>query len=237
MDGQAFRLRSRSKQRKHKREASKLSRHRKPDELSLEAWQIELRRQFGREQTFRLKNLGDEPIFSEFEVANPATKRTYRVAIRGREPGDNFCSCPDFATNTLGTCKHIEFTLATLERKRGGKEGLQGRFQPEYSEVFLHYGSRREVRFRPGQDCPVELARLGSRYFDSDGVLLPDSFARFDEFLAKAARVEHELRCQEDVLGFVAEVRDADQRRQRIAEAFPKGIKSKAFNHLLKATL
>jgi predicted nucleic acid-binding Zn finger protein len=34
-------------------------------------------------------------------------------------PGGNFCSCPDYAMNDLGTCKHLEFTLARLEKKRG----------------------------------------------------------------------------------------------------------------------
>jgi SNF2 family DNA or RNA helicase len=38
--------------------------------------------------------------------------------IRGSELGTNFCACPDFATNALGTCKHIEFTLGRLGRTR-----------------------------------------------------------------------------------------------------------------------
>jgi len=94
----------------------KLSRLRRPPDMSLEAWQVALRRQFGREQKFRVKNVGSQPVFSEFEVTNPQSGRSYRVAIRGLGLGDNFCSCPDFAVNTLGTCKHIEFTLAQIER-------------------------------------------------------------------------------------------------------------------------
>src|SRR5437588_10735597 len=156
------------------RKQAKLSRLHKPDDMSLEAWQYELRKQFGREQNFSLKNLGDQPIFSEFQVTNPESKNTYRVIIRGIRPGDNLCSCPDFATNTLGTCKHIEFTLARLEQKRGGPSALEAGFQPPYSEVYLQYGARREVRFRPGQECPAELARLVARYFDAEGALLPD---------------------------------------------------------------
>src|SRR5947209_14702424 len=107
------------------RKPAKLSRLHKPEGMSLEDWQIELRRQFGREQDFTLKNLGDDPVFSEFAVTNPKSQNTYRVHIRGPQPGDNFCSCPDFATNTLGTCKHIEFTLAAVERKRGGAARLR----------------------------------------------------------------------------------------------------------------
>jgi hypothetical protein len=129
----------RAKQRRAKRERrdGKLSRLHKPQGMSLEDWQIELRRQFGREQSFQLKNVGDHPIYSEFEVTNPQSQNTYRVAVRGSRPGDNFCSCADFATNTLGTCKHIEFTLAQLERQRGGVEALRTGFQQPYSEVYL----------------------------------------------------------------------------------------------------
>src|SRR5262245_29540899 len=108
------------KPRKKKRQRPKLSRLHKPAGMSLEDRQIELRRQFGREQTFILRNLGKETVFSEFEVTNPQSRNTYRVLIRGDRPYDNYCSCPDFATNTLGTCKHIEFTLARLKRQRGG---------------------------------------------------------------------------------------------------------------------
>jgi superfamily II DNA or RNA helicase len=215
------------------RKPAKLSRLHKPEGMSLKDWQIELRRQFGREQDFTLKNLGDDPVFSEFAVTNPQSQNTYRVHVRGPQPGDNHCTCPDFATNTLGTCKHIEFTLAALERKRGGAARLRAGFQPPYSEVYLQYGARRDVRFRPGSACPVELARLAADYFDDDGTLLPDAYTRFETFLAAAGEREPDLRCHDDVLGFVAEVRDAGQRRQRVAEAFPRGTRSKAFKDLL----
>src|SRR6516225_7847048 len=81
----------------------KLSRLHKPETISLEAWQTALRQQFGREASFTLANMGDHRIFSEFHVTNPKSGNTYRVVIRGSSPGSNFCSCPDFATNTLGT--------------------------------------------------------------------------------------------------------------------------------------
>ncbi|HMC63604.1 MAG TPA: DEAD/DEAH box helicase [Gemmataceae bacterium] len=225
------------KRRKKKKKAAKLSRLAKPEDMSLEDWQIELRRQFGRDQNFAIKNLGAHPVFSEFEVVNPQSKTRYRVAIRGAGLADNFCSCPDFATNALGTCKHIEFTLARIERRRGGKSALRAGFQPPHSEIFLQYGARREVRFRPGGDCPVELARLSARFFGSDGTLLQEAFARFETFLAEANKFDHDLRCYEDVLAFVAEVRDAERRREQLGSAFPRGIGSAAWNKLLKVPL
>ena len=93
--------------------------------MTLDAWQIALRQQFGREQKFKLKNPGEEPVFSDFHVTNPQSGSTYRVAIRGGDLADNFCSCPDFITNTLGTCKHVEFVLAKLRRRPGADAALR----------------------------------------------------------------------------------------------------------------
>ena len=215
----------------------KLSRLKRPDGMSLEEWQRALRRQFGVEQRFQIENLGAEPVFSEFRVTNPESKNSYRVAIRGSDLGDNFCSCPDFATNTLGTCKHVEFTLASLARRRGGKAALKAGFQPDYSEVYLQYGAWREIRFRPARACPRELNKLTAEFFGADGKLLPEKYAVFDRFLSGARRLDHELRCYDDALVFLAEVRDAERRREQIERAFPQGIGSVAFKNLLKISM
>ncbi|MCA9072605.1 MAG: DEAD/DEAH box helicase family protein, partial [Planctomycetaceae bacterium] len=205
--------------------------------MSLEAWQIELRRQYGRDQNFSLKNIGEEKIFSEFLVRNPDSGNTYRVAIRGTELGQNYCACPDYATNHLGTCKHLEFTLAQLEKKRGGKKALEEGFHPEYTEVFLQYGAERRVIFRAGTECPPELIELAKKYFDDKGVLQPDSFGKFQTFLSKASQVDHDLRCYDDVLNFVAEVRDDEKRRKHLDDVFPVGAGSGHFKNLLRVPL
>jgi superfamily II DNA or RNA helicase len=222
---------------RRRKKAAKLSHLHRPDNLSLEEWQTRLRREFGREQKFRLKNIGSQPVFSEFHVTNPKSGSTYRVAIRGTQPGENFCSCPDFATNTLGTCKHVEFTLAKLERQSGGRAALRAGFQPAYSEIVLEYGAQRVVRFRDGRECPPSLAVLAAKYFGSDRSLKAEAFATFETFLSAAAKFEHDLRCYDDVLAFVAEVRDRARRVQIIRQAFPRGIASGGLKDLLRCQL
>jgi len=220
-----------------RRGPARLSRMHRPPGLALESWQAELRRQFGREQRFRLTNIGGERVFSEFEVVNPANGGTYRVAVRGTAPGDNFCSCPDFATNALGICKHIAFTLARLERAPGGRAALARGFQADYSEVYVSYGPRREVRFRAGRTAPPALRRLAARYFDRDGRLRTEAVPGLDAFFVQAARFSHELRCYEDARGFVREIGDARRRADRLTQAFPHGIKSAALQRLLRVPL
>ena len=217
----------------------RLSRTRRPPDLAVADWQTTLRRQFGREQNFGLTNLGSEPFFSDFRVHNPASNSRYRVAIRGTALGQNFCTCPDFATNDLGTCKHIEFTLAKLAAKRGGKAALANGLEAEYSEIWLDYAGARHVRFRAGQGCPAPLLARAKRLFDAaTGWALPwDRLDELDAFVQAAQTSGHELRCYDDAWQFVAQIRDAEQRQHTLAQAYPKGVKDKALAKLLKVKL
>jgi superfamily II DNA or RNA helicase len=207
--------------------------------MSLEAWQVALRRQYASEQTFEVRNIGGRAVFSEFEVTNPQTKRTYRVAVRGEGLGVNYCSCPDFATNTLGTCKHVEFLLAELRRERGGNAALAGGYQPPFSEVYLRYGAKREVVFKPGAECPESLKSLAARFFDWDGVLQSGAEREFHSFLERAGHdpSEHEVRCYDDALAFVSRMRDREELIKRIERAFPIGVDGAAWKSLLKVSL
>jgi superfamily II DNA or RNA helicase len=222
-----------------KRSAPKLSRLRQPPDLSVEAWQTELRRQYGRDQSFVMRNIGDHPLFSEFAVSNPESETNYRVAIRSNRPGENFCSCPDFATNDLGTCKHVEFVLGRLERKRGAKKALKEGFFAPYSSICLRYGGERRVQFRAGTECPPKLARSAARLFDAavDWRLPRSAFGQLDAFLTQAQKSGHEVRCYEDALAFIARARDADFRCRVLDEAYPDGARSPALEGLLKTPL
>jgi len=220
----------------------RLSRQRKPEAMAADDWQRALRRQFGREQVFELQNLGDArlaPVFSSFRVGNPASGGRYQVAIRGTAAGDNLCSCLDFATNDLGTCKHIEFTLARLATRRGGKAALARGFAPPYSEVFLHQAGERCLRFRAGAECPPALLAHAGKLFDATtGWVLPRArFSELEGFVTAARSAAHELRIDERAWAFVAQLRDAERRRQVLADAYPKGAADKGLAKLLKTRL
>ncbi|MFN3329651.1 MAG: SWIM zinc finger domain-containing protein, partial [Pyrinomonadaceae bacterium] len=88
--------------------------------------QIDLRRQRAKAGRFVIENLTKKRVFSEYRVTNPESQGQYTVTVHGFDIGDNTCTCPDFKSNTLGTCKHIEAVLeelkdalaATLEMER-----------------------------------------------------------------------------------------------------------------------
>ena len=206
-----------------------LSPHRKPLEMDLDTWQAALRRDFGRAQKFRWENLGVEPIFSEFRVTNPQKGTQYRVAIRGLVRGENYCSCPDFATNALGTCKHLEFVLAKLARPRGNKQLLKAGWHPPFSEVYLHYGARRELRWRPGTDCPERVLARAARIFDEHGVLK----ARHEHRVASLHRLGvtcgHEIRHYNDGDRHLAQLAQSRRRQIALARVCPRKDASPLF--------
>ena len=216
----------------------KLSRTHKPDDIALEDWQRALRRQFGEQQPFVLKNVGGHPLFSEFALTNPESGKTYKIAIRGEAAGMNYCSCPDYRINNLGTCKHIEFTLAKLSQQPGAEKRLREGYAPIWSEIWLSYGLKREIMFRAGQDAPAELSALSEKYFDGRGVLREDRLLDFHTFLeAIPRRNGHEVRCYDDVMAYVAECQDAAHRRAVVNARLPEGIESPLFDALLKTDL
>ncbi len=206
-------------------------------------WQRGLRRQFGREQTFGLENLGTEPFFSEFRVSNPVSKSSYRVAIRGQGPGGNFCSCPDYATAELGTCKHIEFTLSRLEKKRGARTAFARGYQPAFSELYLRNDGKRRVHFRAGTDCPPKLIEAAADLFDAehDGMLPEQRLGELEHFLehfsATASKCGHEFRAYDDALDFIAGRRDAERRAAKLKQLFPRGAADPKLLALLKVPL
>ena len=222
-----------TKRRRSKRsKARKTPRAYKPEDMSLADWQIALRREFGREQRFKLAHIDNDGqhVFSDFNVTNPTTRRTYRVTIRGLQPGDNHCTCPDFAVNTLGTCKHIEFTLARLMHRTGAKAALRQGFKPPFSEIWLRYGVRRQLVLRRGSAIPSPIEAKLEKLLESDGTLRDEAIERFDELLADFRRADHEIRLHDDAMEFLAQRRDLRRLRDRIDEMFPRGENSAAFN-------
>ena len=226
------------------RSEPKLSHRKSPGDMHPAQWQRALRRQFGREQSFGLENLGEDPLFSEFKVSNDHSGRTYRVRIHGMMPGDNRCTCPDFATNELGTCKHIEFALAKLERKRGAKAALRRGFQPPYSELILQQGNPRTLRLRLGSDASEAVIELARNIFrvesDKNGsrfILDPDKFGRIETLIKACAHLGHTLLIDGVARDHLASLRDAQRRREALDKAFPEGAASPALAELVRVPL
>lgn len=171
----------------------KISHLLKPTNMDLNQWQIVLRKQIARELSLRIQNMASHPVFSNFKVANPSTKKFYRVFIGGEALGMSYCSCPDFAVNTLGTCKHIESVLYRLKRNKQNRILLEAGWQSERPAVSVRYGLKREIIFLPGKSMSPSLQSLAREYFQ-DGFLTEEGCVRFDEFMKGIERLQETRR-------------------------------------------
>ena len=79
---------------KDSRKPAKLSRLYKPAHLSLEEWQIQLRRQFGREQNFTLKNVAGSRTPRSDPAPPPSSRQVPSLAEEDHSQGSAVAEQP-----------------------------------------------------------------------------------------------------------------------------------------------
>ena len=160
---------------------------------------------------FQIDNLGSKRIFSDFRVTNPESKGSYVVAIRGFDVGDNTCTCPDFKANTLGTCKHIEAVLASLEDEVPAHV-RQRKATVTRPEIYLYYGEQLTLGLHLPARHSDALDHLARRFFDDKGL-----WKAGDDYPALIAAVEsvpEEVTTFSDALDFIDR---AEERKELLA--------------------
>ena len=157
--------------------------------------QIERRRQRALEEITKVVNQGEHPVFSTFAVSSQSGQ-TYRVEVRSLDELHNSCTCADYKTNLIGTCKHIEGVLLYLKEKYKDRLAALAKKRPAGTQVYLHYGE--EITVRVGLPLPRVPAvhTLLARYFGPDGVLigsplqnLPALFAALESLPPRARKL------------------------------------------------
>ena len=201
----------------------------KPAEMGLEEWQVALRRQQAQRERFAISEMGAQFSPGEYQVRNPRTRSQYKVIYRGAYSPWNYCSCPDFRTSGLGTCKHVESVKLWLQAE--GKEPYRG--EPDYTSVYLDYRGERSIRIRIGETHRRELTALAQEYFDQGFVLRPEAYAHFDTFIEKARNIDPSLRCYPDALELVISQRERLQREALVEDVYT----DEALDALLTAKL
>jgi superfamily II DNA/RNA helicase len=199
---------------------SKISWIMKPDGMTLTEWQVALRRQVAEEETFGISCVDDRLLPGEYSVRSPKTKSEYKVVYRGEGSEWNYCSCMDFKTAQLGTCKHLEAVKLWIA---GNRRARVHREIPPYTSVYLRYlpsdsqqptatadeGDARRVCIRIGTDHRDEFEALAKRYFDRDGVMLEDAYSNVEDFTREAVAISDTFRFYQDAIDFVVEKREA----------------------------
>ena len=83
-------------------------------EEALIAQALEERKDRAQKETMRLQSMNPKQLWTDYIITSAGSGKSYRLALRGWQSGESYCSCPDFRKNTLGTCKHIIYALKSI---------------------------------------------------------------------------------------------------------------------------
>lgn len=165
---------------------------------------IEWRVKRGRTEV-KVEPVGDTVWFGAWKAGSITTDKhfthSYRVNIRSLTQRSNHCTCPDFATNQLGTCKHIEGVLHKISKRRDYSK-LKKQPAP-LSYVYLNWDAPQPpvITLQRIPEMDEGLRSLCAGYFDEAGLFkqpLPDGFFRF----AAAVQDLVDLDVGEDAQGY-----------------------------------
>jgi superfamily II DNA or RNA helicase len=180
--------------------------------------QIERRRERARAEILKIANKGSHPVFSLFEVSS-VSKKSYRVEIRSLDELQNSCTCPDYKNNLIGTCKHIEGVLISLEKEHGKNLKKLAAERPKGTQIYLHHGVDVTVRIVLPIPDNARVKDLLSRYFDSAGLLTGSPLQALPTLLADVeslpARDRSLVRVTEAVIEYLSLLQDREEVQQQ----------------------
>lgn len=216
------------KNKKHKTtpKAPKINAIHRPANMTPEEWQRALRRQTAEKELYGIRppHAPGKP----FIVRSTASDRTYEVHYYGPSSKFNRCSCMDFKTSRLGTCKHIEAITLAADGKYSGKIYSL----PTHSFVYVDYPSGRQIKFYLGNVNRNEMSNLADSLFDHSRTLR-DYTCNPTNFIREAMRLDPEFVWEPDAMNLIIECRDNRKRKEIIAEKYSNSD----FKGLLKTPL
>lgn len=199
--------------------------------------QIDIRRRRAAEEGLKIQNLGRNRVFSDYQVSNPKSGGQYRVSIRGFDTGDNSCECPDFKTNTLGTCKHIEAVLSAL-RDQTPVQLRRRKAAVPHPEIYLDYGEQLNVGIHLPARYSDMLRVLNERFFDLKGRWKGGD--DYEQLIEMVEKVPEQVTIFSDAMEFMEreiERREMARREAELAEHLQRGEVPEGLRELLEVEL
>jgi superfamily II DNA or RNA helicase len=120
-----------------------------------------------------------------FHQVKTARNKVYNITIRDFKNSGGYCSCPDFKTNKLGTCKHLIFAANRIKQEFDITKRIAKQPFP-FVEIFCDPLSDYHITyFYKGQPHPP-LKALLDKYFKGNDYILPEQYHHFVRFLNEA---------------------------------------------------
>ena len=156
--------------------------------------------------------------------------RQYEVTLHDPEKGMGHCTCPDFLSNRLGTCKHLIHIKKHLKKKKDFKKKLERERFP-FVDIFWDSVSDQPRMFseRPETETADLTPPLGD-YFDEKGIYTRKSLHEMMPLL-KALDRNKRFRVQPTVLSRLDAALEAEQISQlsRSAQVPPCELKTSLY--------
>ncbi|MFZ0726435.1 MAG: SNF2-related protein [Desulfobacterales bacterium] len=159
-------------------------------------------------------------------LVETANGRQYVVTLHDPANGQGHCTCPDYLSNRIGTCKHLLFLLGYLKKKRGFKNRLA---RERFPFVDIYWDS---VDNRPrvfAEQPPAKIKNLGgllSECFNPDGTFAGQHLSDLLPLLNRL-NGNKRIRIQETVLERLDESLQEQQMVELSGRVTPPAIKLK----------
>ncbi|MFT5188719.1 MAG: superfamily II DNA or RNA helicase [Verrucomicrobiales bacterium] len=186
-------------------------------------------------ESMRLKTADKSTPWTDYTVTSAASGKTYRVALRGTEPGQSFCSCPDFRKNTLGTCKHILYAQSRVKTKFNEKKRYQA-YKPDQHYLFLTYGKALELCLESPENRSGNAKALVEPFLGK-GHSSAAAVRKLITALRKLEMLGEDVTIYPDAEEFIARVLHQDRVAKRMAKVRADRDTHALREDLLRATL
>ncbi len=147
--------------------------------------------------------------------------REYCVTLHDPEHGIGHCTCPDYLTNGLGTCKHIQFLVSHLKKSPGFARQLSRERFP-FADVYWNSQCNAPQLFLERLDHgDGELKALFEPFFDDNGQF---KAGQISEIMTLVKRVDNDkrVRIRETVLNRVDRYLQEKQLEELSLETLPE---------------
>jgi hypothetical protein len=178
-------------------------------------------------ERMRVQSSDKTKPWADYSVTSTVSGKIYRVALRSLETGPSYCSCPDFRTNTLGTCKHLMKVTSLVKRKFTPRQ-LRQPYRRKHIAVHLRYDGDITLRLATPPELPEDAEALVAPLRDKPIADVLDLLAR----LHKLEAIGQEYHIYPDAEEFV-ERRLHDQRLRGTVEE----IRRNPATHPLRTSL
>ncbi len=134
------------------------------DEIKAQA--LDDRKKRAKKENFKVIQ-GD--TYKGEHLIETSSKRQYQVTMHDPKAGTGHCSCPDFLTNRLNTCKHIIFLTYYFSNIKGFKNQIINEHFPFIDIFWDSKNNSPKLFFDPQLVTDPQTIKLLAQYFNDDG--------------------------------------------------------------------